>query len=162
MKHQIGSWVAACMLGMLGLAGVAQAEETLNIGSRVPTVDDVRQGLFPEEECEQLRAAGFKCMGFKPAVKFSLPAVAFKRGSAELPDGLKKQLDVFAEALSGKAATQQKLRIEGHADASGDATVNVELSQRRAEVGSNDLMDRANPTSAENRRVVIARDPITQ
>ena len=49
-----------------------------------------------DSQAEQLKAAGFKCMGFKPAVRFSLPTATFKIGSAELPDLLRQQLDRFA------------------------------------------------------------------
>lgn len=163
------------------MAAPAHAGQAVDLGATVPSADEIRQGLFPDEECEQLKAAGFKCMGFKPPVKYSLPATAFKVGSAELPDSLKKQLDAFADVLRARQDTDHKVRVEGHADASGDAKVNLELSQRRAEaarqyliskgvnsnivlavgVGSNELVDAANPLSAANRRVVIGRDSAT-
>jgi outer membrane protein OmpA-like peptidoglycan-associated protein len=156
--------------------GAAQAQETVEVGSAVPSVNAVKEGLFPEDACEQLVAAGFKCMGFKPAVRFSLPALAFKVGSAEIPDGLRKQLDVFAEALASKRGSGKTVRIEGHADASGANEGNQQLSQKRAEEvkrylvsrGADDSMLTAvglgasapkvkDPFAAENRRVEIGR-----
>ena len=112
-----------------------------------------------------------------PAVKYSLPASSFKIGSAELPELLKKQLDVFAEVLKGKSGSGRQVRVIGHADASGTAEANQALSVRRAEavkdylvskgadpgmlvvvgVGSRDLKNTSNPTAAENRRVEIGR-----
>ena len=68
----------------------------------MPDAAAVKDGLFPEDACKELEASGFKCMGLKPAVKYSLPASSFKVGSAELPELLKKQLDVFAEVLRSK------------------------------------------------------------
>lgn len=171
-----------CLTAALLAGGVAQAQDTVEVGNAVPDVKTVKEGLFPEDACEQLVAAGFKCMGFKPAVRFSLPALAFKVGSAEIPDGLRKQLDVFAEALAGKRGSGKTVRIEGHADASGATEANQALSQRRAEEvkrylvskGADDSMlvavglgasapkVKADPFAAENRRVEIGRQNATQ
>lgn len=153
------------------------APVTADLGSSLPDAQAIREGLFPEDKCEELRASGFKCMGVKPTVTFSLPAVAFAFGSAVLPDSLKRQLDVFAEVLSSKRGAKQTVRIVGHADSSGSAAGNTALSQKRAEevkrylvtkgaddkmlaadgVGSKDLLKPDAPTSAENRRVTLGR-----
>ena len=166
--------LACCFLA----APSARADDTVDLGATVPDAAKIKQGLFPDDECKQLKEAGFKCMGFKPPVRFSLPAVSFKLGSAELPDELKHQLDAFAKALRDRPASDDKVRVEGHADASGDASANKDLSLRRAEnareylihqgvnadllvaigLGAKDLKDPSNPTAAENRRVVIGRD----
>jgi outer membrane protein OmpA-like peptidoglycan-associated protein len=155
----------------------AQASDAIDVSNGMPDAKAVSEGLFPEEACEQLKAAGFKCMGFKPAVRYSLPAASFKVGSAELPEPLKKQLDVFADALKGKRGSGKVLRIEGHADASGAAAANLALSQRRAEavrdylvqqgadpamlepvgLGSNSPKNARDPLAPENRRVEIGR-----
>lgn len=154
------------------------ADEGLDIGNKIPTASDIEQGLFPDDECEQLKSAGFKCMGFKPPVRFSLPAATFKLGSAELPEVLRQQLNAFANVLRNRESTERKVRVEGHADASGDMAVNLELSQRRADaakqylidkgvkpdlvlavgVGAKQLKDPKNPNAPENRRVVIGRE----
>lgn len=148
-----------------------------DLGSKVPDATALKEGLFPEDMCQELIKSGFKCMGFKPATTFSLSAVAFALGSAALPESLKQQLDVFAEVLKGKKGSPQKIRIVGHADASGDAEANVALSQRRAEevkrylvnkgadatmlevsgLGSKELLKPDSPTAAENRRVTVGR-----
>ena len=167
------------LTGALGGAATAyaQAPSSVDVGSQVPEANAVKEGLFPEDACKELEANGFKCMGFKPAVKYSLPASSFKIGSAELPELLKKQLDVFAEVLKGKQGSGRQVRVIGHADASGTAEANQALSVRRAEavkeylvskgadpgmlvvvgVGSKDLKNASNPTAAENRRVEIGR-----
>ena len=166
----------AALLSLIAFS--AMASETVEISGTVLLAADIQDGLFPDDDCEQLKAAGFKCMGFKPAVKYSLPAVAFKAGSAELPDQLKQQLNAFADVLRNRSSTAQKVRVEGHADASGTPAVNLELSQRRAESAKQYLVDKGvkadlllavgvgaaepklgtNPQSPENRRVVIGRD----
>lgn len=172
-----GLCLGALLAGGLVLSAQA-AEPAVDLGSSLPAAKAIEEGLFPDDACEQLRANGFKCMGFKPAQRFSLPATSFTLGSAELPAGLKQQLDRFAEVLKTKTGTTRAVLVEGHADATGSAEANDRLSQRRAEaardylvsqgvsadllkavgVGARDLADPAQPRSAKNRRVVIGRE----
>jgi OOP family OmpA-OmpF porin len=169
--------VLALSAALGGVSTTFAQSSSVDVGSQVPDTNAVKEGLFPEDACKELEANGFKCMGFKPAVKYSLPASSFRIGSAELPELLKKQLDVFADVLKGKKGSGRQVRVIGHADASGSPEANQALSLRRAEavksylvdrgadpgmllvvgVGSNDLKNTANPTAAENRRVEIGR-----
>ena len=163
---------------LVAVAGAASAQSaSVDVGSQVPDAAAVKEGLFPEDACKELEANGFKCMGFKPAVRYSLPASNFKLGSAELPELLKKQLDVFADVIKGKQGTGRQVRLIGHADASGSAEGNQALSVKRAEsvkaylvskgvagdmlvvsgAGSSEPKNAANPMAAENRRVEIGR-----
>lgn len=182
MNHR--TLLARCAIALAAAAALHVQAQTataaagaVDMGNAVPTAEAVAQGLFPEDECEQLKAAGFKCMGFRPAVRYSLPASSFRLGSAELPDMLKKQLEVFAEVLKTKRGNGKVVRIEGHADASGAAAANLTLSQRRADavrdylvemgadpqlltpvgVGSNVPKNSKDPFAPENRRVEIGR-----
>ena len=50
--------------------------------------------------------------------------VVVQVGSAELPELLKKQLDVFAEVLRSKKGTARQIKVTGHADASGTPEAN--------------------------------------
>lgn len=169
--------VAGCT-AVLPLAAAA-ADEPVDLGEKVPETQAITEGLFPEDACKDLLQAGYKCMGFKPAVRFSLPTATFKLGSAELPDLLRTQLDRFAEVLRGKRGTGRVVRIEGHADATGSEDINLPLSQKRAEAvkdylvknGADATMLQAvgmgskapkiskDPAAAENRRVEIGRQP---
>jgi outer membrane protein OmpA-like peptidoglycan-associated protein len=176
MKHHLN--LARCVLAVAAAVSLPTlAQDAVDMGQTVPDAKAVAEGLFPEDACEQLKAAGFKCMGFKPAVRYSLPASSFKVGSAELPDTLKKQLEVFAEVLKSKKGSGKVVRIEGHADASGAAAANLTLSQKRAEavrdylvelgaegamlnpvgVGANVPKNNKDPFAPENRRVEIGR-----
>jgi OmpA-OmpF porin, OOP family len=168
--------MAACAVLAVGSSAMAQ-NAAVDVGSQVPDAAAVKEGLFPEDACKELEANGFKCMGFKPAIRYSLPASSFRIGSAELPELLKKQLDVFAEVLKNKKGSGRQVRVIGHADASGTPEANQALSLKRAEavkgylvakgadpemlvvvgVGSKDLKNASNPTAAENRRVEIGR-----
>lgn len=173
------TFLAGALMLVLSPHVFAQAGtgESVDLGHKVPTRDAVNEGLFPDDKCKELEAAGFKCMGFKPAIKYSLPASSFKVGSAILPDLLKRQLDVFADVLASKKNTDRQVRIIGHADASGTAEANQKLSIARAEavkdylstkgvspamlvtegVGASDPKDPTKPLAAENRRVEIGR-----
>lgn len=174
------TWISGAVAALLcaGMAAHAWADETVDTNGKPLNPTQIKNGLFPNDECNQLKAAGFKCMGFKPAVKFSLPAASFAVGSSTLPDALRQQLDSFAAALKARKPDQGKVRIEGHADASGTPEANMQLSQRRADaakaylvakgvdpdllvavgVGEQGLKDPKDPTAAVNRRVVIGRD----
>jgi outer membrane protein OmpA-like peptidoglycan-associated protein len=172
----LSSWVAAQTPEVVP-PPAASAPEAVDLGKTVPTPEAIAEGLFPDDKCKELEASGFKCMGFKPALKYSLPATSFKVGSAELPTTLKRQLDVFADVLKTKTNTDRKVRIIGHADASGTPQANQSLSIKRAEsvrdylvgkgtnpellviegVGANDPKNPAKPKADENRRVEIGR-----
>ena len=161
----------------IGQTVAPQASEAVDLGKQVPTADAIAEGLFPDDKCKELEATGFKCMGFKPAIRYSLPASSFKVGSAELPALLKKQLDVFADVLRTKKNAERQVRIVGHADATGTPQANQALSVKRAEsvrdylvakgtdpallvtegVGASEPKNPAKPKADENRRVEIGR-----
>jgi OmpA-OmpF porin, OOP family len=162
----------------IGLHAPSYADPlVVDLGNTVPAVEQVKEGLFPEEACEELRKNGFKCMGFKPAVRFSIPNAHFQLGSAELPHELKKQLDVFAQVLGNRPSDSPPILVTGHADASGDAVFNQVLSAERAKAvrsyliqkgvspsllriegkGAEKLADANNPFAPANRRVEISR-----
>ena len=165
---------------LVGLHSLAHAESlVVDLTNTVPEVAQVKEGLFPEEACEELRQNGYKCMGFKPAVRFSIPNAHFQLGSAELPVDLKKQLDVFAQVLGNRPANTPPILVTGHADASGNVELNQALSAERAKAvksylinkgvsssllriegkGAEKLVDANNPFAPANRRVEISRLP---
>ncbi|GAA5182417.1 hypothetical protein GCM10025771_31660 [Niveibacterium umoris] len=175
---RIPSRLLPLLLGsMLSWASIAHAEEVVDLGTNVPDAKTVSEGLFPEDTCKELEASGFKCMGFKPAVRFSLPGASFARGSAELSEQLRNQLDAFAEVLKTKTDTSYKIVIEGHTDITGSDALNEKLSYKRAQavrnyliakgaqpgqleaagLGSKKLRKPDDPAGAENRRVEIGR-----
>ena len=67
MTHQLDglcatvrSAVLAVSLVALHAAAGAQQAEAVDMGQTMPDAKSVAEGLFPEDQCEQLKAAGFK------------------------------------------------------------------------------------------------------
>lgn len=157
------------------LAVSASAGDAFDAGRHLPDLTTLKASLAPTANC---RAAGVHAECGAPgieAARYSLPAASFWLGSAELPEALTRELDVYAEAMRGNGAAAVRVRIEAHTDASGAPEANRLLSQRRADAVKAYLVDRgvdasmlqavgmgsstpklaANPFAPENRRVEI-------
>jgi len=130
--------------------------------------------------------------GFKPALPgaaATVPApppkagpgkanllIVFDTNSAVLTAESRAALDVVARALQSDALAGLSFRVEGHADARGDAQDNLELSKARADAvvsnlvsahgiladrliavgkGSSEPLNKERIDAAENRRVAI-------
>jgi OmpA-OmpF porin, OOP family len=129
--------------------------------------------------------------GFKPAAPGATAAavpskpagpgranllIVFATNSATLTPESQAALDTVAKALQSDALAGLTFRVEGHADARGDADANLKLSQARAESvvayltskhgvlperlsaqgkGSTEPLNKARIDSPENRRVTI-------
>ncbi|MBT9500354.1 MAG: OmpA family protein [Burkholderiaceae bacterium] len=137
----------------------------------------------------EVAASGAKTRGFRPAAaggaapkpanpnagKASL-LITFPTNSADLTDETKGLLDMLARALQSDKLAGFAFKVEGHADARGDAERNLKLSQLRAESvanylvashgvlperltavgkGASELMNKAQLDAPENRRVTI-------
>jgi outer membrane protein OmpA-like peptidoglycan-associated protein len=138
------------------------------------------------------QSASGQTRGFKPAARGAAgvaPAqppkaspgkanllIVFDTNSAVLTAESRAALDVVARAMQSDALAGLSFRVEGHADARGDAKSNLELSQARAEAVVGNLVkahgvlpDRLTPVgkgaseplnkeridASENRRVAI-------
>lgn len=160
---------------IVALAISASAGDAADAGQRLPDLAALKASLSPAANCRDAAVyAECGAPGLETA-RFSLPAASFWLGSAELPDSLMRQLDVYAEAMRGRGAAGGQVRIEAHTDASGSAEANRLLSQRRADAVKSYLVHRgveasmlqavgmgsstpklaANPFAPENRRVEI-------
>ena len=69
-------------------------------------------------------------------------ALPFPSGSAMLTPDAEKVLDALARALNSPELTRYRFRIEGHTDTSGEAQVNLALSERRAATVREHLVSR--------------------
>jgi outer membrane protein OmpA-like peptidoglycan-associated protein len=108
--------------------------------------------------------------------------VQFKVNSAKLTARARRQLDALGQALQCKRLKSSSFEIIGHTDASGNASNNLTLSQRRAVAvvaylekqhgikparlkakgkGERRLKDSVNPRASANRRVeVVNLNPV--
>lgn len=112
----------------------------------------------------------------KPGAGKASLLITFGTNSAELTGESASSLDVLARALQSDALAGFSFKVEGHADARGDADANQKLSQLRAESvanylvshagllperlmpvgkGSSEPMNKARVDAPENRRVTI-------
>ena len=144
-----------------------------------------------EIDAPQSAASGALTRGFRAATrtdgsKAAKPAnpnagkaslqVTFTTNSADLTEEAKGVLDTLARALQSDRLAGFAFKIEGHADARGDADLNLQLSQLRAEAvaayliaqhgllperlspvgrGSSELLNTQRIDAPENRRVTI-------
>lgn len=127
----------------------------------------VTRGLCVGTEAECNRAGH----AVKPPTAFDL-VVKFKYNSDVIEPEAKLNLDEFAKALKNPQLAKSSFLVEGHTDASGTPTYNLDLSQRRARavvryldeqgVDASKLLARgygqtkllvSDPFSGENRRV---------
>lgn len=102
--------------------------------------------------------------------------INFERGSAKLSPSATAQLDALGQALTSPRMAGAQIGVYGHTDASGKASYNQKLSERRAVsvktylaemfgikpdllfsagYGEDKLKNEAQPNAAENRRVEI-------
>lgn len=112
----------------------------------------------------------------RPNVGKASLQVTFTTNSADLTEEAKGVLDTLARALQSDRLAGFSFKIEGHADARGDADRNLQLSQLRAEAvasylvaqhgllperllpvgrGSAELLNTQRMDAPENRRVTI-------
>jgi outer membrane protein OmpA-like peptidoglycan-associated protein len=176
--------VAAFACGAMGVA-VAQdrplkeSEVTQRalVEALAPRAPDTLSGTSGAASGELSR--GFKLAAPQPARRQSI-LITFNTDSAELLPRTKTMLNEVAKALQSDKLANLSMAIEGHADPRGDEEHNLRLSQARAESvvaylvsqhniaperlravgkGSAELLNRNEPTAAENRRVSIVTQP---
>jgi OOP family OmpA-OmpF porin len=75
-------------------------------------------------------------------------ALPFQTGSATLAPDAEKVLDALARALNSPELARYRFRIEGHTDTSGEAPVNLALSERRAATVREHLVSRLGVAAA--------------
>lgn len=182
MKTLLSSLLLA--LG-LSLGHMAAAQNVLK-GSQV-TEAALINALIIDAPAEGSGEA--KTRGFRPAVPGGASAkptdpnagkasllITFATNSAELSTDTRGLLDTLARALQSDKLAGFSFRVEGHADARGDAELNQKLSQQRAEAvaayivsnhgllperlvpqgkGASEPMNKTRVDAPENRRVTI-------
>jgi OOP family OmpA-OmpF porin len=173
-KHVL---VAACMLmatlPVLGqeqpVLAEGQVTEKALVDALTPPAKPVRtRSILVKRDDESGGPAA------KPASASLL--ITFQTNSAALTGAARHSLDVVSSALASDRLAAFRFAIEGHADPRGVPEANLKLSQARAESvrdylvssgridaarldpvgkGDRELLNKANPTAVENRRVTI-------
>jgi len=73
--------------------------------------------------------------------------LAFASGSSSLSPAAQAEVRAFAEALRRPQLSSMRFRIEGHTDSAGGRTMNLSLSQRRAQAVADYLTAQGIPQS---------------
>jgi outer membrane protein OmpA-like peptidoglycan-associated protein len=94
-----------------------------------------------------LRTSGGAVQASEAVARRSNLFVTFRLGSAELEPTAIKSIDTLVQAMKGAElkGAGKRLRIAGHTDATGDDTVNTQLSAERAAAVRQALIDRGIP-----------------
>ncbi len=181
--------LGSASLLMLCCAAAAQAQAPTG-----PAANPVLKGNQVTESAlvdalaiEPPEAASGATRGFRPAGKPGAPPVkagpgkaslliTFATNAADLSADAQRQLDVMARALQTDTLAGFSFRVEGHADARGEAEINQRLSQQRAQAvvdylvskhgiladrlnavgrGSAEPLNKAQANAPENRRVTF-------
>jgi outer membrane protein OmpA-like peptidoglycan-associated protein len=171
--------VCATLLAASAVCLAAGSErETMNIGKKTPSAEQLTGFLFPEAECESTK---YQCLAVRPTGERAIGMdIRFQTGSAELTPEARAQLENLGKALASRSGklSPGEIVIEGHTDARGSDELNRRLSAARAQSvarhlvssygvdakalkpvgrGKDDLKDPSNPDSQANRRVELVR-----
>lgn len=118
---------ACCLLPLSLRAQTYKADDIIkHFEPAIPKLG-VTRGLCVGTEAECGRAGHV----VKPPAAFDL-VVKFKYNSDVIEPEAKLNLDEFAKALKAPQLAANSFLVEGHTDASGTPTYNLDLSQRRA------------------------------
>jgi OOP family OmpA-OmpF porin len=127
-----------CVSFILGIAGQGQAVADPQVKADeiidffAPVAEGTTRGLCvgTVEECDNVKQTGFDMM-----INFELNSTEFT------PQG-KENLEEFAKALSDKRLLSAQFVVEGHTDSVGSENYNMGLSERRALVVKNLLLEK--------------------
>lgn len=135
-------WSASLL--MLCSAATAQAQTGPAANPVLKGNQVTESALVDALAIEAPDAASGVMRGFRPASKPGAPPVkagpgkaslliTFATNAADLSTDAQRQLDVMARALQTDTLAGFSFRVEGHADARGEAETNQRLSQQRAQ-----------------------------
>ena len=196
MKTMIRSYAASRLLAAAVLQTLlpiqAQAQAQAVASASAPNVvlknsQVTESALSDALMIEAPEAASGATRGFRPASKPGAPAkpvgpgkanllITFETNSAQLTGDSMAALEKLASAMQSDALAGFSFRVEGHADARGEADRNLKLSQLRAETvagvlstrygilperlmpqgkGASEPLNKALVDAPENRRVTI-------
>ena len=182
MRHLTHHWLLGAALLFTGSASLA-AEPLLKPGevteaALLQALDPASQDVMARTRSirPSLKPGSADSAAAAPAPARANLLITFPTGSAELTDETLQALTTVGKALQSDRLAGFAFRIEGHADPRGGDELNLRLSQERAQSvvsylvnqmgigaerlnavgkGSAELLNTAQPTAPENRRVTI-------
>ena len=143
---------AACALCVASFAHPAAAEP--------PDVAGLVEQLRPPEPRRPLATQVISAPRARPATETPAPeaapqgeksatlALPFQAGSAALTPDAERMVEALGKALNSPELSRYRFRIEGHTDTSGEAPVNMALSERRAAAVRDHLVNRLGVAAA--------------
>ena len=180
--------LACCTIAMLFVNAPSRADdEVVNFAGQDPTEEDIRAALTPRPVLKTRAispgavagAGGAAAATLVAPPKVSFDQIAFELNSDRINPRAQATLDKLGHTLSSGQLGSLEFLIEGHTDATGSVGYNMRLSKRRAESvkrylvdnhaiqpnrlrtagkGPTDLLDKDNPESGANRRVVFVTE----
>lgn len=162
---------------VIGATASALADEAIGAN---PTADDFIEALTPQRKTRGIRLRDDAVAETQPSAAsepayVDLPMITFEYNSAALTPAARQVLDQLAIALQSEQLGGSRFLLEGHTDAVGSASYNMELSEQRAQAvreylaakqvgvarleavgkGENDLLEATDGPSQANRRVRV-------
>jgi len=172
--------LVVALSGFFSIAGAA--DDLIDYAGKNPSRDELIDALTP---AANIRTRGISpgTMGAGAAAptavvprKVSFDQITFELNSDRISPKARALLDRLGDAMTSDQLSDVNFLIEGHTDASGSLPYNMRLSSKRADAvrryliesysiepsrlktigkGPTDLLDKANPESGKNRRVVF-------
>jgi outer membrane protein OmpA-like peptidoglycan-associated protein len=178
-------WLGALLVGVALVWAGPAAHAQHNFGARTPSAQEIVDQLDPPKSRgltvgAAQRATPAAPAAAQPAAPTPLPSISmqiqFDFDSDRIGAESTAALASLARALQDERLAGKRFDVVGHTDATGGFDYNMGLSQRRASAvrnylagqgvdpsrlktigkGPTELLNRADPAGAENRRVEIA------
>jgi len=123
------TWLVAAIAGALHVTLAAQASDEVVIYQIPPSADELADAMFPVRYRSVVLKNG---QSTAPAPKVVGMLINFEFDSTEVRPESMGFLKSVGDMLSQEGFENEAVLIEGHTDASGDASYNQSLSLRRA------------------------------
>ena len=163
---------SALFLGSISLTSAA--DNTVNYGQSVPSIDEMTSALAPETPASGYKTRSIQMVKQKP--KSVSLYITFEKNSYTIDQHAVEVLDVLGKSLQSDRLKEFTFSLEGHTDSTGTSSYNQALSEKRAHAvksylannygvsqsrlhatgkGETEPLIADNPTAAANRRVKI-------
>lgn len=171
----VGTLLALSLASGVSSTSVAGDYDVRVYRNAAPSEEELIDALSVDEPIS-LRTRGIRPQTAMPKKAVSLDVIRFKFDSYQLTSEGREVLNTLGRALISERLKESRFLIEGHTDSVGNSDYNKRLSEKRAQSvksyltssfdiddrrlltvgrGEDDLLNKDDPTSGENRRVQI-------